>query len=104
MSVTLPDARYPLLSARVDTPFVQELSSDTSVNVDGASMNPALWNLLLAHRDLKLNAHGIKPHRRWKVSTVKQYFGLTGNGATLLARFEALKAEVDLLRSSPTVH
>ena len=51
--------------------------------------------------ELKWTVHGskfgMKPHRRWKVSQVKAYFGIKGNRDTLLKRFEALKAEVDEL-------
>ena len=87
--------KYPLLAARMDTPFGEDLRAEP-MSVNGKPMSKAVWNILITKRDLSLWClHKMKPHRHWKVSDVKWYFGLKGNGQALLDRFLALKAEVD---------
>ena len=49
------------------------------LNVNEGQMPMAVWNLILSKRDLGLYAKGIKPHRSWKISDVKWYFGFKGN-------------------------
>lgn len=94
-SIALPSPTYPMLSERIDTPFVQELLSGSPMSVNGNDMSLAVWNLVCSHRDLKMwCSMGMKPHRHWKVSQVKAYFGLKGSKKTLLSQFEELKAEV----------
>ena len=94
-TIALPHPNYPMLSKRVDTPFVQELMGGTTICVNGADMPTAVYNLIVSHRDLKLWCNiNMKPHRHWKVSDVKRYFGLKGSKAKLLEQFEQLKAEV----------
>lgn len=100
-TIALPHPNYPMLSERIDTPFVQELLSGSSMTIsvngtiNGNPMSHAVYNLIVSHRDLKMwCSMGIKPHRGWKVSDVKRYFGLKGSKAKLLSQFEELKAEV----------
>ena len=94
-NIALPNSQYPMLSSRIETPFVQELMSGTTMSVNGSDMPTAVWNLIVSHRDLKLWCNiNMKPHRGWKISDVKRYFGLKGSKKTLLAQFEELKAEV----------
>ena len=94
-TIALPHPNYPMLSKRIDTPFVQELLSGSTMSVNGNDMSLAHWNLICSHRDLKMwCSMGMKPHRHWKVSDVKAYFGLKGSKAKLLSQFEALRAEV----------
>ena len=97
--IMLPDPqRAPLLSERMHTPFVQELTNGNSMTVNGSPMSPAIWNLIVSHRDIKMwTKFGMKPNRAWTVTAFKNYFGLKGTRKTLLPRFEALKAEVDTL-------
>lgn len=88
--------KFPMLAARRQTRFFSDLTSEEKMNVNGSPMSPAVWNIIVSHRDLKMWClHGWKPHRGWKVSAVKAYFGLKGSGEKLLKDFEALKAEVD---------
>ena len=35
-----------------------------------------LYNLAIFRRDLKLFCKGIKPHKKWRLKDVKEYFGL----------------------------
>lgn len=89
-----PLSQYPLLDERRETQFCKDLLSDHKIDVDGAPMSPAVWNLLLSHRDLKMWVEmKMKINKHWKVTHVKNYFGLSGNGQKLLERFEALKKE-----------
>ena len=50
----------------------------------------AMYNLICSKRDVKLWAKGIKPHRRWKISDVKWYFGMNGNAETLSTKLDTL--------------
>ena len=69
-----------------DCKFLQDL--EIVPNVGG--YNPALWNLITSIRDLKLYTKGIKPHRKWKVSPVKEYFGMNGTPQVFLGKLEPL--------------
>ena len=60
-----------------DCQFMKDIS-DTSSNV-----NRGMYNLICSKRDLKLYTKGIKPHRRWKITDVKKYFGMNGNAEVL---------------------
>ena len=52
--------------------------------------------MIVSKRDLSLwTKLGMKPHRGWKVSDCKRYFGLTGSGEKLMNAFNELVAEVD---------
>ena len=58
------------------------------LNVPYAGMPAGLWNLVCTKRDLTMYVkHGMKPHRHWKVTDVKKYFGIKGTGEKLLADF-----------------
>ena len=60
------------------TQFEQDL--ETSLSVNGSASSRGMWNLIVSKRDLGLWAKcGMKPHRGWKVTDVKKYFGLKGN-------------------------
>ena len=86
---------YPMLAARQHTQFVADLLS-SPMSVNGNPMSQGVWNMIITKRDLSMwTKHKMKPHRRWKVSQVKTYFGLTGRGQKLLDQFLALKAETD---------
>jgi len=54
------------------------------------SVNKGMFNLICTRRDLALYSKGIKPHRRWKISDVKRYFGMNGNKETLLEKIDLL--------------
>jgi hypothetical protein len=85
--IMINEDNYPLIFARRNTRFWEDMNS-----------NLARFNLICTERDLKLWCNiGMKPHRAWKVSDVKKYFGLTGSKKTLLPRFMALKEEYERL-------
>ena len=54
------------------------------LTVNGTQTGQAVWNLMCSKRDLALWTRGMKPHRRWKDSDVKWYFGIKGNRDKLL--------------------
>ena len=59
-----------------------------NLNVNGSPMPAGVWNLLLSIRDCKLYSKGIKPHRNWKISDVKWYFGIKGGAAEMAFRLQ----------------
>lgn len=68
--------------------FNRQIDEGDFMSVQGSPMPAAFWNLMVTKRDLTLWCNiGMKPHRHWKVSQVKQYFNITGTGENLLARF-----------------
>lgn len=86
---------YPMLAARQHTQFVADLLAPPML-VNGSPMSQGVWNLIVTKRDLSMwTQFKMKPHRNWKVSQVKTYFGLKGRGQKLFDQFMALKTEVD---------
>jgi hypothetical protein len=63
-------------------PFWAALEDENAptIIVDGVKMKHAVWNLLIHLRDMRMYCGPIsmKPHRNWKISTVKKYYGLKG--------------------------
>ena len=79
------------------TKLMVEIDDDCQFYKDLVSMdnsqrnyNLGLWNLALSLRDLKLYCKGIKPHRGWKITPVKKYFGMTGHKEVLLEKLHRL--------------
>ena len=70
-----------------DCQFFEDLES--SLN-EHRNYNLGLWNLSLSIRDLKLYSKGIKPHRRWKITPLKEYFGITGSADKMLTKLERI--------------
>jgi hypothetical protein len=65
-----------------------EVDFGNELNVNGAPMSTAYWNLILSIRDCKLYSKGIKPHRNWKITNVKTYFGVKGNAVAIAEKLE----------------
>ena len=60
------------------TQFEQDLEKNMSIN--GKDSSKGMYNLIISKRDLGLwSKLSMKPHRHWKVTAVKRYFGLKGN-------------------------
>ena len=66
-----------------DCQFLKDLETPNPVN-------KGVYNLMITKRDLSLYSKGIKPHRKWKISDVKKYFGINGNKETLLNKINLL--------------
>lgn len=63
-----------------NAPFIKDLVDPRkSIDVNGSPTSRGYYNLVVSIRDLGLWKMGLKPHRFWKVTDVKNYFGLTGN-------------------------
>ena len=81
------------------TQFEQDLKQDLSVN--GKASSKGMWNLVVSKRDLGLwSKVGMKPHRNWKVTDVKKYFGLKGNKHKI---YEDICKMVDEYTKPPTM-
>ena len=80
------------------TQFEKDLEQDLSVNEKASSKG--MWNLIVSKRDLGLWRRGMKPHRHWKVTDVKKYFGLKGNKEKI---YEDICKMVDDYTKPPTM-
>lgn len=69
--------------------FAQDLSKP--MNINGSTSSRGYYNLVVSIRDVRLYKVGIKPHRNWKVTDVKKYFGISGNTDTVLSKLEEIK-------------
>ena len=81
------------------TQFEIDLEQDLSVN--GSASSKGMYNLIVSKRDLGLwSKIGMKPHRHWKVTDVKRYFGLKGNKEKI---YEDICKMVDEYTKPPTM-
>ncbi len=80
------------------TPFEQKLKDFREGNVAlpkvfvaGQEIDPMGYQLAVTKFQLGLYASGILPHRGWKLTPIKKFFGLQGRDRkSLLTQFEAL--------------
>jgi hypothetical protein len=61
------------------------------LRVNDGYMSRGIWNLLLSIRDCKLYSKGIKPHRNWRITDVKNYFGISGGASKCAEQLEQYK-------------
>ena len=81
------------------TQFETDLEKDMSIN--GGASSKGIYNLIISKRDLGLwSKVGMKPHRHWKVTDVKRYFGLKGNKEKI---YEDICKMVDEYTKPPTM-
>ena len=78
-----------MIKAIDGTKFQADLGKSISVN--NGQMPMGYWNLITSIRDCKLYSIGIKPHRAWKISDVKWYFGVKGNAKQIAEMLETYK-------------
>ena len=50
----------------------------------------AMYNLITSKGAVKLWTKGIKPNRHWRITDVKNYFGMNGNAETLQKKLDTL--------------
>ena len=78
------------------TPFEQGLIDfqngveGSAINLSGKATPLSIYNLIISKRDLQLWQGGMKPHRHWKVTDVKKYFGIKGNKDKLVEELEKI--------------
>lgn len=80
------------------TPFEQKLKDYREGNVAlpkvfvaGQEIDPMKYQLAVTKFQLGLYASGMLPHRGWKLTPIKKFFGLQGRDRkALLTQFEAL--------------
>jgi len=74
----------------------------------GKKMNLAKYNLIVSKRDVSLwTKSNVIPHRGWKVSQVKKYFGIKGSKKTLQENFtkmfdEYMSLEAEMKKKAMT--
>ena len=69
-----------------DCQFLKDLQDNSS------NVNRGIYNLIISIRDLMLYSKGIKPHRNWKITHVKKYFGITGNVNAMLEKLRTINS------------
>lgn len=61
------------------------------LNYHGTNIDYCFYNLSISIRDLRIYVKAdMKPHRFWKISDVKTYFGINGSKETILSKLEAI--------------
>lgn len=58
------------------------------MNINGMEANKGYYNLIISIRDVSLWVKGMKPHRHWRITDVKKYFGLKGSAENILQRLK----------------
>ena len=88
------------IHTKSNTQFYLDLIDEAKViEVNGRPMSLGVWNLICSNRELTIYIKGgLKPHRGWKVTNVKKYFGLKGSGEKLLEDFLEIKKNIDIIR------
>ena len=61
------------------------------LNINGVDANRGYYNLVISIRDLKLWKAGMRPHRHWRITDVKKYFGISGKVDVLIHTLEHFK-------------
>lgn len=71
-------------------PFWTLLESGRIVNVNQGVMPTAIYNLIIHIRDCSLYANGIRPHRYWKITDVKNYYGISGSAEKMKEQLQQI--------------
>ena len=64
-----------------DCQFLQDLEDNQQIDVN---------NLIVSKGAMKLWSKGIKPNRKFRISSVKKYFGINGNAETLYKKLSVI--------------
>ena len=56
-------------------------------------MSRAYYNLVVSIRDVKLWKSGMRPHRHWRITQVKTYFGVKGSTDKILDQLIEFREE-----------
>lgn len=71
--------------------FLIDLNSDDK----DKGYNLGWYNLIISIRDLRLYIKGIKPYRRWKITPLKEYFGIKGGKDKMLEQLTQIKTIIE---------
>ena len=71
-----------------------ELDLQKPLSINGAQSSRAFYNLVISIRDVSLFSKGIKPYRGWRITDVKNYFGVKGNPTKVLIQLQELKEDL----------
>ena len=75
-----------------NTQFFNDMTDESkTLKVNNGTMPLGYWNLIIRIHDCKQYSKGIKPHRNFKITNVKKYFGLTGDASKLVVQLEDIK-------------
>ena len=75
-----------------NTQFAIDLLSEDNEN---RNYNLGLYNLYVSIRDLRMYSKcNIKPHRNWKITLLKTYFGIKGNAKSMLDQLLQILAQL----------
>jgi len=58
------------------------------IRINDGVMSIGIYNLIVSIRDLKIYSRGMKPHRNWKITDIKKYFGVQGSTLNILSKLE----------------
>ena len=70
-----------LIEINEDCRFLKDLEDNQQI---------AIYNLITSKGAVKLWTKGIKPSRHWRLTDIKNYFGMNGNAETLQKKLETL--------------
>jgi len=68
-----------------------QLDLQRPLSINGVQSSRAFYNLVVSIRDVSLFSKGMKPHRGWRITDVKNYFGVKGNPTKVLAQLQELR-------------
>mgnify|MGYP003643862099 FL=1 len=68
-----------------------EQDQKIAIKINNSIATRAWYNLVVSIRDVKLWKAGMKPHRHWRITDVKNYFGVKGNTQKVLDQLLTLK-------------
>jgi hypothetical protein len=92
--MTHQEAEAFLKNVDQSAPFWEQAGDDkakTMATGGGKTMKHCIYNLIVTRRDVKLWAKfGMKPHYGWKITDVKNYFGIKGNKHKISEQIEAM--------------
>lgn len=76
-----------------NSPYLKDCTDETIINMNGNPMHRGYYNLVVSIRDCKMYDRGLRPTRFWKISHVKQYFGIKGNIGNIITQLDRLRDE-----------
>jgi hypothetical protein len=68
-----------------------EKDCGASLSINGNQSSKGYYNLVVSIRDLSLYSKGIKPHRNWRITDLKWYFGIKGNAVKMLEQLKEMR-------------